>query len=585
MPNTVLSAFVARVRRAALKSDPDLAPTDGRLLGRFVISRDEQAFAALVDRHGPMVLAVCRRVAGDPHLADDAFQAAFLVLARRAAVVKPREAVRAWLYGVAVRTAREARAVAARRRSREVPVPNVPDRPAPAETPADAGDLRALDEEIARLPDRLRAAVVLCELDGIGRKEAAARLGVPEGTLSSRLAKARKLLAVRLRGRGVVLPAAGLAALFGRAASAAAVRAALADAAVRLAGPGPVSAAVAKLSRGVFRTMLLNKLKLVSLGLIATAVVGGSSAVGLLRHAEAQDPPAKPAAARPDAPKPAGPGRIVFEQGGSFTAADPDGANERRIELPPGEGTAAVLSPDGRSLAYWTQHGDDLNRVSLYVRDLGGKAAIGFDLPHQFKEGQGFIMFCWSPDGSQLHVNLGTPGTKGVTHLRVDLKAKKVTTLDVLKTHLVNEWSCDGKYLVTTRVGDGDEWDPKGVYLMNPDGTEHRMLTDAAIHGRLSPDGKRLLCTDHNSRLFVLEVGKPGSLTAVEGVPEKLQVTEFAWSPDGRRIAYTTGVFQQPDPGDLEKIESRLVVADPDGKNAKVLRSAKGEFIRLAGWR
>jgi len=74
-----------------------------------------------------------------------------------------------------------------------------------------------------------------------------------------------------------------------------------------------------------------------------------------------------------------------------------------------------------------------------------------------------------------------------VTHLRVDLTAKKVTTLDVLKTHLVNEWSHDGKYLVTTRVGDGDEWEPKGVYLMNPDGTEHRMLTDAAIHGRLSP--------------------------------------------------------------------------------------------------
>jgi len=71
-----------------------------------------------------------------------------------------------------------------------------------------------------------------------------------------------------------------------------------------------------------------------------------------------------------------------------------------------------VLSPDGRSLAYWTQHGDDLNRVSLGVRDLGGKAMIGFDLPHKFKDGQGFIMFCWSPDGSQLHVNLGTRGPR-----------------------------------------------------------------------------------------------------------------------------------------------------------------------------
>src|SRR5581483_8490021 len=122
----VLSAFVARVRRVTLARNGDGRATDARLLARFVAAHDEAAFAALVHRHGPMVRGVCRRVAGDVHLADDAFQAAFLVLARRAADVKPRAAVRAWLYGVAVRTAREARAMSARRRSREVPVPTVP---------------------------------------------------------------------------------------------------------------------------------------------------------------------------------------------------------------------------------------------------------------------------------------------------------------------------------------------------------------------------------------------------------------------------------------------------------------------------
>src|SRR5205814_2915917 len=125
--------------------------TDGRLLARFARTGDEPAFRELVGRLGPMVLAVCRRVSGDDHLADDAFQAAFLVLARRAADVRPPEAVRGWLYGVAVRTAREARAGSARRRTRERPVPVLPDVPAAVVEPPDADALRALDEEVAAL--------------------------------------------------------------------------------------------------------------------------------------------------------------------------------------------------------------------------------------------------------------------------------------------------------------------------------------------------------------------------------------------------------------------------------------------------
>src|SRR5205823_6152431 len=140
-------------------------------------------------------------------------QAAFVVLACRAAEVRPAEAVRAWLYGVAVRTARGVRAVTARRRARELPVPAVPDRAGEPVEPPDADALAILDEEVAALPEHLRVAVVLCELDGLSRRDAAARLAVAEGTLSSRLAKARKLLAERLRKRGVSLPAAGLGVL------------------------------------------------------------------------------------------------------------------------------------------------------------------------------------------------------------------------------------------------------------------------------------------------------------------------------------------------------------------------------------
>src|SRR5438874_2474897 len=158
---------LARVGRAAVARSAAPDATDGRLLGRFLAAADADAFAALVARHGPMVLAVCRRVAADHHLAEDAFQAVFLVLARRAADVRPPEAVRGWLYGVAVRAAREARAVSARRRAREFPVASVPDRPAEAIQPPDPDALRALDEEVAALPEHLRAAVVMCELDGV----------------------------------------------------------------------------------------------------------------------------------------------------------------------------------------------------------------------------------------------------------------------------------------------------------------------------------------------------------------------------------------------------------------------------------
>src|SRR5262245_45826095 len=209
MPHAGLSAAVSRARNAAVRSAAD-APSDGRLLAAFIADRDTDAFAELVARFGPMVFAVCRRVTGHQQDAEDAFQATFIVLARKAAAVTPREAVGAWLHGVAVRTALEARSVAAKRRTREIPTARPPEPPDADPELDDSGAV--LHEELAALPEKLRTLLVLCDLDGQPQTEVAVRLGLPVGTVYSRLAAARKLLADRLRKRGVVLSATGLSA-------------------------------------------------------------------------------------------------------------------------------------------------------------------------------------------------------------------------------------------------------------------------------------------------------------------------------------------------------------------------------------
>ncbi len=168
------------------------ALTDHELLELF-LTRDgdvaEDAFAVLVDRHGPMVLSVCRRMLRGSHDAEDAFQAAFLILARRAASIGRREKLAGWLHGVAVRTASESRRRAARERIRKRRLMAVSStKMAPPDGPDDV--LPLLDEELRRLPDRFRAALVACELEGQSRREAAVQLGLSEGTLSSHLARA-----------------------------------------------------------------------------------------------------------------------------------------------------------------------------------------------------------------------------------------------------------------------------------------------------------------------------------------------------------------------------------------------------------
>ena len=187
---------------------------DAELLARFATGGDESAFAELVRRHGPLARGVCDRVLGHRAEADDAFQAVLIVLARKAGVVRDPGRLGPWIYGVAVRCAMRARRDTLARQRRQSPMPDMPARAADP----DWADVRpVLDAEVDRLPEKLRAAIVLCELQGVARAEAARRLGVAEGTLSSRLARAKETLRTRLTRRGVTLSAAGLSATLGQA--------------------------------------------------------------------------------------------------------------------------------------------------------------------------------------------------------------------------------------------------------------------------------------------------------------------------------------------------------------------------------
>jgi RNA polymerase sigma factor (sigma-70 family) len=339
---------------------PADAPTtsDAELLARFVADRCEAAFAELARRYGPLVLAACRRVCGDAHLAEDAFQAAFVVFAAKASTVKPAAALPAWLHSVATRTALRARTVAHRRSRRETPVEVLPETAAREPSAADGADLaRAVDEEIAKLPEALRVAVVLCELQGASRKDAAARMGVPEGTVSSRLAAARKALAERLKSRGLAPSAAVLSAALGAGAQAS-VPAALAARALAVLAPETLPAAVAALSSGVLRTMLLHKLKLAGLLVALALCVAAGVALAVPPSAPKPDPDA-PFLVRAEEPKgapkalPKGPNKLVYYHNGHIVLANPDGTGATRVadldthHLPAGR---LAFAPDGSAL-------------------------------------------------------------------------------------------------------------------------------------------------------------------------------------------------------------------------------------------
>jgi RNA polymerase sigma factor (sigma-70 family) len=274
--------------------------TEAGLLARFLTRGDQAAFESLVARHGPMVLGVCRRVLSNPEDVEDAFQATFLVLVRKAHSLRDVDRLGPWLHGVAARVAVRARAQAIPRRAREGwGARRVTIDPSPA---LEWGDLRpVLDEELARLPERYRAAVVLCCLEGLGPEEAAQQLGCPMGTIKSRLAGGRERLRVRLTRRGLApaagLPLAMLSAEAARAAVPDALVASTVETATRLVAgtlaAAAVPASLSLLMQGGLKTMFLTRAFPVMAAVLLVGVA--TTCVGVLAQ---QGKPARPGDAK-----------------------------------------------------------------------------------------------------------------------------------------------------------------------------------------------------------------------------------------------------------------------------------------------
>jgi len=284
--------------------------SDAELLRDFVRKNDRSAIAVLVDRHGPVVMAICRSVLRNEPDASDAFQATFLVLLKKARSLGEPVSLAGWLHGVAWRVAKRARAQSMRMRNLSDSEPTALQAD-PATQAAGDEAMSLIHEEIARLPERLRLPVILCGVSGETRERAAHELGCTEQAVKGRIERGREVLQSRLRRRGFVIPVATLSTLLAKRAiaevppalAASTVNAVMQAATGAVLVGGAVSANALLLSQGTLKAMLMTKLKFALLAVSAASVVVGSSVV-VVKHVLAATPPAEQVsvATTPDSP-------------------------------------------------------------------------------------------------------------------------------------------------------------------------------------------------------------------------------------------------------------------------------------------
>ncbi len=338
--------------------------SDAQLLQRFTLDHDataELAFRELLERHAPMVMGVCRQIARRPHDVDDAFQATFLVLVRKARSIRVQDSLGPWLYKVAYRTAHRARVSAARHASAALD-----DIESPAGSPSeDSSGLETaplLHDEIGRLPEKYRSPIVLCHLEGKTHEEAARVLNWPIGTLSGRLSRGRALLKGRLERRGLAVPMAALTRPFLNLSELppGSLIASTLKSALLFAASKPVAPHVLSLTQGVLRAMLLHKIKTI---LPAVLMVGSATGVAGALALRAAQVPAQPASNERQA---AATGRAEVTPVTGFPLNPPvvdhwKGKNHPNVEPIPAMGVGSIVlvkSQDGRAYEAWSDDVD-----------------------------------------------------------------------------------------------------------------------------------------------------------------------------------------------------------------------------------
>lgn len=529
MPTAQMS-FLRRLTRgmaAATLGDQ----TDRQLLERLLAARDEAVYEALVRRHGPMVYRVCWRVLQQAEDTEDAFQATFLLLARKLQTVRKRDSLASWLHGVAYRVALDSKAQTARRRRHHARAA-ANSHPGPPEE-ITWGELRTvLDSELQRLPEKWRVPLILCYLEGRSQEEAARQLGWSRSTLLRRLEEARAALGRRLTRRGVVWPAALSAVLLSDCVAPAAlapelvgstVEATAHVAAGQAAASGLISVKVAALTEGVMQAMLMTKLKIATAVLIVVAVV--AAGVSLTRHPTLAAPIPKPEPAKP----------VVLRE---------DAELQRLAWSADGEIVATVgLTHDDASVnstvKLWDARTGKLKRALDEVKDSFLKIAFSRDLLAIAVSGR-------------VNTDRGSREIRLLDAKTLELKHKIDETLVPGILH----WSAlafspDGKRLVVggnARTGPTNSpapflklWDVEKEKLIDIK-TAFEQIPQSSNVPRciaFSPDGKVLAVTCCGAKVYLFDGQTAAFISALDtetNPPAEVRFTGIAFSPDSQTL-------------------------------------------------